>query len=201
MLRPEQLLSAASSVPPASFCMQSCIVCEVALANCAHEDRQACTGHNSAADVETRLANCSVLGDAIHFVLCGLQNCKLSDVICQDMQRGSSQEQGPAAAVSVTLTFELPAADQGPAGQTPRHISFSRSHAPKAPRGTLTVRDAHGQTQQLSEVGECQCGAVGHSTFGAPCCSIPMTLSSCPHHLSVCCCAGAVQTTAAGHQY
>ena len=94
----------------------------------------------------------SVLGDAIHFVLCGLRNCKLSDIVCQDMQRGSKQGQGPAAAVSVTLTFELPAADQGPARQTPRHISFTRSHMYASTRGSLTVQDAHGQPQQLSEV-------------------------------------------------
>ena len=94
-----------------------------------------------------------MLGDAIHFVLCGLRSCKLSDIVCQDMPHGSSQEQGPAAAVSVTLTFELPAADQGAAGQTPRYVSFTRSHAHASSRGSLqTVQDACGQLQQLSEV-------------------------------------------------
>jgi hypothetical protein len=95
-----------------------------------------------------------VLGDAIYFVLCGLRDCKLSDIVSQDMQRGSSQqEQGSVAAVSVTLTFELPAANQDAAFQATRHISFTRSHAHASSRGTLTVRDAGGQMQQLSEVG------------------------------------------------
>ena len=94
-----------------------------------------------------------MLGDAIHFVLCGLRNCKLSDIVSQDMQRGSSQqEQGPAAAVSVTLTFELPAANHDAAFQATRHISFTRSHAHASSRGILTVHNAGGQMQQLSEV-------------------------------------------------
>jgi hypothetical protein len=92
----------------------------------------------------------SVLGDAIHFVLCGLRNCKLTDIACQDMQHGNKH--GPAAAVTVTLTFELPPADLNAGGQAPCSLSFTRTCASASSRGSVTLVNAHGQMQQLSEV-------------------------------------------------
>jgi hypothetical protein len=100
------------------------------------------------------LACCpSVLGDAIHFVLCGLRNCKFGDIACQNMQLSGSNNLTPAQAVTVTLTLELSPAT---GGQSPCSVSFSRTCKLASSKSTVTLRDADGGLQQLSEVGEYQ---------------------------------------------
>lgn len=93
----------------------------------------------------------SVLGDAIHFVLCGLRKCKFTDIACQDMQLRGSNKLAPASTVTVTLEFELqPAAS----GESPCSASFTRTCTSASSRSRLTFRNAGGESQQLTEVGE-----------------------------------------------
>lgn len=95
----------------------------------------------------------SVLGDAIHFVLCGLRKCKFTDIACQGMQLSGSKKLATGSTVTVTLEIELPPAASG---QSPSSVSFTRTCTSASSRSSLTFRNAGGESQQLSEVGEYQ---------------------------------------------
>lgn len=93
----------------------------------------------------------SVLGDAVHFVLRGLQGSRFSDVANQELQRIDSCRNDQCTPMSVTLTFVLPADRSDHSRGKQQCVQFTRSCNSASSRCTVTMRDRHGQEQLLSE--------------------------------------------------